>query len=364
MKSKPFWMLLLLRIGFKPKIMLVKRTGSISRQARLLLLRHFQSNFNRLWISTVNLEVSLGRRFCSIFEVFNCALWFNLLLTDQTALCEDPWVLFQDVKGGIFFYSLETQSIYNEAQFTILSAIKQDTASGSMFKENQLAKMAKIEEENREMLMLKRKKREKKERAVRHYLFTRCSKIFNAFRQLAIENGKCLKNANSQILSLRQETMARFLLAWRTLSSSFRASRKKTSALYADVSTKACRRVFVEWRELTIVIHRNSYTASFLERWKYVCISRFRREENKRRANALRAKLLKRAWLKCWHDEYLIEKAARLVVQNEAAVKIQVLYRDYRTRSKAAQLLAQKKKALYAKFVYQGDGSAVKNFCF
>ena len=42
------------------------------------------------------------------------------------------------------------------------------------------------------------------------------------------------------------------------------------------------------------------------------------------------------------------------MVQNEAAVKIQVLYRDYRTRSKTAQLLAQKKKALLAKFVYQG----------
>jgi hypothetical protein len=64
--------------------------------------------------------------------------------------------------------------------------------------------------------------------------------------------------------------------------------------------------------------------------------------------------MLKRAWLKCWHDEFLIAKAARLVVQNAAATKIQVLYRDYRTRSKTAQLLAQKKKALLAKFVYQG----------
>ena len=284
-----------------------------------------------------------------------CILIESLRTDQAAALCEDPWVLFQDVKGGVFFYSLEAQGIYNEAQFTVLSAIKQDTTSGSLFKENQLAKMARIEAENRDMLMLKRKKREKKERAVRHYLFTRCSKIFNAFRQLAIENGKCLQNANGRILSLRQETMSKFLLAWRILTSSFRASRKKTSALYSNVSTKACSRVFVEWRELTIIVHRNAYTASFLERWKYTCVSRFRREENKRRANALRAKLLKRAWLNCWHNEFLIEKAARLVVQSEAAVKIQVLYRDYRTRSKAAQHLAQKKKALYAKFVYQGD---------
>jgi hypothetical protein len=65
--------------------------------------------------------------------------------------------------------------------------------------------------------------------------------------------------------------------------------------------------------------------------------------------------MLKKTWLKCWHDAYLIDKAARLVVQNEAAIKIQVLYRDYRTRSKTAQLLTQKKKALLAKFVHQGD---------
>lgn len=223
--------------------------------------------------------------------------------------------------------------------------------------------MAKIEEENREMLLLKRKKREKVERATRHYLFTRCSKIFKAFHLLAVENGKCLKNADRRIMSLREETMSKFLVCWRTLSSAFRASRKKTLALCINVSTKACRRVFVEWREFTIITHRNKYTALFLERWKYVCVSRFKREENKRRANALRAKLLKRTWFKCWHDEYLIEKAARLVVQNEAAVKIQVLYRDYRTRSKTAQLLAQKKKALLAKFVYQGDGCFVEWKC-
>ena len=258
------------------------------------------------------------------------------------------------MKGNNFFYSLEAQGIYNEAQFTVLSEIKQDTACGSLLRENQLAKMAKIESENREMLVSKRKKREKVERAHRHYLFTRCSKIFNAFHLLAKENGKCLQHADRQILTLREETMSKFLIAWRKLSSTFRASRKKTSALCNNVSIKSCRRVFVEWREITIITHRNTYTTLFLERWKYICVSRFRREENKRRANALRAKLLKRAWLKCWHCEYLIGKAARLVVQNEAAVKIQVLYRDYRTRSKTAQLLAQKKKALLAKFVYQG----------
>ncbi len=278
----------------------------------------------------------------------------SALSTDQATKCEDPWILFLDAKGNNYFYSLEAKGIYNEAQFTVLSAIKQDTESGSSLKESRLAKMAQIEAENTEIIRLKRKKREKAERANRHYLFNRCSKIFNAFRLLAMENGKCLQNAARRILSLREETMSNFLLAWRTLSSTFRASRKKTFALYTNVSTKVCRRVFVEWREFTIIIHRNTYTSVFLERWKYICISRFRREENKRRANALRAKMLKQAWLKCWHDEFLIEKAARLVVQNAAAVKIQVLYRDYRTRSKTAQLLMQKKKALLAKFVYQG----------
>lgn len=273
---------------------------------------------------------------------------------DRAAKCEDPWILFLDTKGNNFFYSLEAQGIYNEAQFSVLSAIRQDTESGSSLRESQLAKMAQIEAANAEMIRLKRKKREKTERATRHYLFIRCSKIFNAFRLLAMENGKCLQNAARRILSLREEMMSNVMLAWRTLSSTFRASRKKTFALYTNVSIKTCRRVFVEWREFTIVIHRNMYTSLFLERWKYICVSRFRREENKRRANALRAKMLKRAWLKCWHDEFLIEKAARLVVQNAAAVKIQVLYRDYRTRSKTAQLLAQKKKALLAKFVYQG----------
>ncbi len=273
------------------------------------------------------------------------------------------------MKGDNFFYSLEAQGIYNEAQFSVLSAIKQDTETGSLLRENQLAKMAKIEAENKEMMLLKRKKREKVERAHRHYLFTRCNKIFNAFRLLAMENGKCLKNADQRILSLREETMSKFLLAWRNLSITFRTSRKKTLALCNNVSIKACRRVFVEWREFTIITHRNKYTMLFLERWKYVCVSRFRREENKRRANALRAKMLKRSWLKCWHDAYLIDKAARLVVQNEAAAKIQVLYRDYRTRSKTAQLLTQKKKALLAKFVHQGDVEVRKQdnmhtFCF
>ena len=279
------------------------------------------------------------------------------LCTDKAAMCEDPWILFRDVKGENYFYSLEAQGIYNEAQFSVLSAMKQDAEIGSSLRENQLQKMALIEAENAEMLKLKRKKREKVERATRHYLFNRCSKIFNAFRLLAMENGKCLHNAHKRILSLREETISSFLLAWRALSATCRASRKKTSALHTNVSTKACRRAFVEWREFTITIHRNKYTALFLERWKYICVSRFRREENKRRANALRAKMLKKTWLKCWYDEFLIEKAARLVVQNAAAVKIQVLYRDYRTRSKTAQLLAQKKKALLAKFVYQGDSN-------
>ncbi len=287
----------------------------------------------------------------------------KVFFPDNARTCNDPWILFRDVKGEIFFYSLEAQGIYNEAQFSVLSAIKQDTESGSLLKENQLAKMAKIEAENKEMMLLKRIKREKVERARRHYLFTRCSKIFNAFRLLAIENGKCLKNAHQRILSQREETMSKFLLAWKTLSSMFRASRKKTLALCNNVSAKACSRVFVEWREFTIIAHRNTYTALFMERWKYICVSRFRREENKRRATALRAKMLKRAWLKCWHDEYLIEKSARLVVQNEAAVKIQVLYRDYRTRSKTAQLLAQKKKALLAKFVQQGNGDVHEHRC-
>jgi hypothetical protein len=274
--------------------------------------------------------------------------------TDNAAECEDPWVLFRDVKGDIFFFSLEAEKIFNEAQFTILSAIKQDTTSGSFLRENQLAKMAKIEADNRDMMMLKRKKKEKKERAIRHHLFTHCTKIFNAFRQLAVENGRCLQRAAQRLLTLREEIMLKNLLAWRTLTLTFRASRKKTSALYKKISIKECRSVFVEWREYTIIVHRNVYIRVFVERWKYICVSRFRRDENKRRANALRAKQLKKCWLKCWHDEYLVEKAARLVVQNAAAVKIQVLYRDYKTRSKTAQLLAQKKKALFAKFIYQG----------
>ena len=351
MKSKQLWMLLRHQTGFKRKIMLEKYIGSTSLQAKLRQLRQFQNICNQLWISIANLQVSW-------LHILLClrTLMLKCFFPDNARTCNDPWILFRDVKGEIFFYSLEAQGIYNEAQFSVLSAIKQDTESGSLLKENQLAKMAKIEAENKEMMLLKRMKREKVERARRHYVFTRCSKIFNAFRLLAMENGKCLKNAHQRILSQREETMSKCLLAWKTLSSMFRASRKKTLALCNNVSAKACSRVFVEWREFTIIAHRNTYTALFMERWKYICVSRFRREENKRRATALRAKMLKRAWLKCWHDEYLIEKSARLVVQNEAAVKIQVLYRDYRTRSKTAQLLAQKKKALLAKFVQQGNG--------